>query len=292
MIDIRPDPTLLRTALGRLPIALGAVIVGPEGEVHGELPGARITTTFEPLFELANGQVAGAVASALITAMRDDRGGAHAFIGAESVDRVAFDRLRRVVHAVDFALRASPGQSLHLSVDAGFVGAVTEHHGQFFHDVLVSLGLGSMPVVIELPAIAAGHEARIVPVATSYRRHGFGIAFRPVNRRQLQVLVDTVGVDVLRIDAARLARFGTMDPTSMGARRERVALVVDGAGSAFDVELAREAGASHVQGPVFGAPSAMPDLHRPLSMRDGGRRLASSERADVRRLLAMLDSGG
>jgi EAL domain-containing protein (putative c-di-GMP-specific phosphodiesterase class I) len=263
------------------------ITVAADGRVVGRFLQTRLTSVFEPVFELADGRVSGAQAGVRTV---DSSGGPglapwEVFAAAARPrDLVDLDRLARTVHALGFESLAQPGQALHLSMHPRLLDAVTEHHGQVYRGLLEALGLGALLIVIELPAIAPGEESRIAPVAASYRRHGFGVAFRPVSRRQLDALLVSCTLDTLRIDADRLVRFGAVDEALRAARKRRIGIVVERVRSAFDVALARELGATHVQGPLFGEPVPAPDLHTPLSGRAGGVP-SQSDRVDVRRYL-------
>ncbi len=79
-------------------------------------------------------------------------------------------------------------------------------------------------------------------------------------------------------------RFGAVDEALRAARKRRIGIVVERVRSAFDVALARELGATHVLGPLFGAPVPVPDLSTPLSGRAGAVP-SQVDRVDVRRFL-------
>jgi len=272
---------LTRAALGP------GITVEPDGAVVGRFLQTRLASVFEPVFEIAAGTVAGAQAGVRTVGSRGAPGLAPWDVFAAAArpqDLVELDRLARTVHALSFDALARPGQVLHLSVHPRLLDSVTGHHGQVYRGLLESLGLGGLQVLIELPAIAPGDEARIAPVAASYRRHGFGVAFRPVSRRQLDTLLGACKLDALRIDADRLVRFGAVDAALRAARKRRIDIIVERVRSAFDVELARELGATHVQGPLFGDPVPVPDLATPMSGR-AGTRASLVDRLDVRNFL-------
>lgn len=282
------DPsTLLRSRAARAasPDFGHDVRVEPDGTVVGRFLQSRLVSVFEPVLALEGGAPVGAQ-SQVRTFAADGAGLAPWALfanAATAADLVRLDRLARVVHALSFYARSETDRELHLSVHPRLVDAVPEHHGAAFRRLLDAVGLGAARVVIELPGIAPGDEGRIVPVAASYVRHGFGIAFRPVGRRQLETLLAHTPLDTLRIDADRLLRLGSVDATLRAAARRGIRTVIEGVRSATDIEHAREAGASHVQGPVFGAPRAEPDLDTPLEARVGVA-LSASERSAVRRL--------
>lgn len=286
MDTVSPDLLGRRVALAARTGLGPSLALGPDGRVVGRFLQARLASVFEPLFALADGRVSGAQAG-LRTVSSHGPGLApwEVFAGAaRPQDLVELDRLARTVHALSFEAHARPEQALHLSVHPRLLEAVTEHHGQVYRGLLETLGLDGLPVVIELPAIAAGDEARIAPIAASYRRNGFGVAFRPVSRRQLDLLLESSSIDALRVDTDRLVRFGAVEEALQAARKRRIDVIVERVRSAFDVELAREFGASHVQGPLFGAPVAAPDMKTPLPGRAGA--VASPvERLDVRHFL-------
>ncbi|MEI7445000.1 MAG: EAL domain-containing protein [Burkholderiales bacterium] len=279
------DPLRHRVALAARPDLGLDVSLDDAGRVVGRFLQTRLASVFDPVFELAGGTVRGARAEVRTAGSRGPGLAPWEVFAAAAgpAELVRLDRLARTVHALAFQAIARPGQSLHLSVHPRLLDAVPEHHGRVYRGLLDSLGLDDLRVVIELPAIAPGDEARIAPVAASYRRHGFGVAFRPVSRRQLDALLEHCLLDALRIDADRLVRFGAIDSTLTAARRRRIEIVVEGVRGAFDVELAREVGATHVQGPAFGAPTPEPDLDATLESRIGVSSL--SDRLDVRRFL-------
>ncbi|MFM1992118.1 MAG: hypothetical protein RJA99_5075 [Pseudomonadota bacterium] len=279
------DPLRHRVALAARPDLGLDVSLDDDGRVVGRFLQARLASVFDPVIELADGVVRGARAELRTVGARGPGLAPWAVFAAAAgpAELVRLDRLARTVHALAFQTIARPGQALHLSVHPRLLDAVPDHHGRAYRGLLDSLGLEALRVVIELPAIAPGDEARIAPIAANYRRHGFGVAFRPVSRRQLDALLGHCALDALRIDADRLVRFGAVDATLEAARRRRIEIVVEGVRGAFDVELARELGATHVQGPAFGAPSAEPDLASTLEARIGARSLA--DRLDVGRFL-------
>lgn len=279
------DPLRHRVALAARPDLGLDVALDDDGRVIGRFLQTRLASVFDPVFELAGGAIRGARADVRTVGSRGPGLAPwEVFAGAAApAELVRLDRLARTVHALAFAAIARPGQALHLSVHPRLLDAVPDHHGRVYRGLLDSLGLDDLKVVIELPAIAPGDEARIAPVAASYRRHGFGVAFRPVSRRQLEALLEHCALDALRIDADRLVRFGAVDGVLKAARRRRIEIVVEGVRGAFDVELARELGATHVQGPAFGAPSSRPDLVSTIDARIGTPSIA--DRLDVRRFL-------
>jgi EAL domain-containing protein (putative c-di-GMP-specific phosphodiesterase class I) len=261
------------------------VLTDDAGRVSGRFRQVRLASVFEPIFAMSGGTVSGARAD-LRTPGRGGPDLAPWPVLAEAAtadELVRLDRLARTVHALNFASIARPGQVLHLSVHPRLIDAVADHHGRVYRRLLGSLGLDGLPVVVELPSIVPGQEARIAPIASSYRRQGFGVAFRPASRRQLEALLATCTLDTLRIDAGRLVRFGAVDDTLRAARRDGISVIVDGARGAFDAGLARALGATHVQGPLSGVPSPAPDLETPLQDRIGEPTL--SDHLDVDRFV-------
>lgn len=261
------------------------VSLDDSGIVVGRFLRAHLTTALEPVFALASGEVDGTRAS-LRTRARSDAGLSPWEVFANAAhdeELVRLDRLCRVVHALNVHARAPSRTQLTLPVHARLLDAVPDHHGKVFRETLESLGLGALRVAVELPVGETGDARRIAAIAASYRHHGFAVSVRPDARRQVGSVLQTVRPDAVSIDVSRLAELTAWEGTVRAAARAGLRVVVGHIRDAADIDLARDAGATHVHGPLFGAASIDADLRTPLSDRQGTL-LAPVDRSAARRL--------
>ena len=210
--------------------------------------GLRLGSLFEPIVDLAGGAVVGH--RAVLTARREDGtpvAPSRVFAGRVSGSGVvALDRLCRTLHALNFLVQQRyAGGFLQVAVHGGHLLAVPNQHGLVYEAILRRCGLAPEDIVLEIDAPAAAVQVQVAQALTNYRRRGYRLALAgtPVGEPALSILApewQIVSADAL----AALPDAGSS-----------IALQVAGIDTQAVWQAARQAGAGHGRGRLFGPPA-------------------------------------
>jgi EAL domain-containing protein (putative c-di-GMP-specific phosphodiesterase class I) len=190
--------------LGEAPSTTTRVWADAEGHAQGKYFNATLTSVFQPIRDLASGQVVGHEGF-VRSHSRSDQGLCVWKLldrAANDDESVELDRLCRMLHSINFFRQpAALGGDLYLSVHQRLLAAVGSNHGDAFRRVLGSLGLPRERVVLQLPA-ADGHPAWLVKyVADNYRGNGFRLAVKVNEASQGLALLQSVRPEAVKVDA-------------------------------------------------------------------------------------------
>lgn len=234
----------------------------PEGErAAAWWNGLRLRSLFQPIVDLREERIVGHRAS--LSAVRDDgttvtSDDAYALC-ADASAVVHFDRLRRILHALNFLAQSRyAGGYLQVSVHPRHLRAVPSQHGMVYEAILKRCGLAPSDIVFDIDVPAAGDDVYRLAL-DNYRRRGYRLALRMPGVGDCSTALLAWQPEIVRLpgwsaDAVALAQ-------SVGVASE-----VSGIESGADLALARAAGIDLAFGSLFGLPQ--PDC-RPTHSKGG-----------------------
>ncbi|HET6720182.1 MAG TPA: EAL domain-containing protein, partial [Rhodocyclaceae bacterium] len=177
--------------------------LGERREVIGEWYGCKLSSVFQPIVDPVSGRQVGSEAFLRChgNGQRDLSPWSLFSANASDEKLVAFDRLVRTVHTVNFRAHFEPGQLLFLNIHGRLLAAVNADHGAYFRGTLASLGIAPEQVVIETPT-AASHQTELLSfVLRNYRNNGFRVAVNVDSAAQWQLIASRIDPDFVKIDA-------------------------------------------------------------------------------------------
>lgn len=268
---VPPRPDQLRrvvdlwTALG-VAEATPLELDGPR--VRGHFDGMTLESVYQPLFA-ADTLTPRAFEALLRPTAADGTALAPPQAFAACRDRaaiIAFDRLCRVLHVLNFTGQVAPPGELWLNVSADHLINVRGEHGRVFESLLNLCGLTPADVVLEILESRIDDQAHLTRAVTSYRQRGYRVALddfgaRHSNFDRLWLLEP----DIVKLDRAMIvqgvenARARRILPRLIGIIHELGAVAVcEGIETAEQLALARESGADLVQGYFLSRPGSSP----------------------------------
>lgn len=194
--------TVLADHLDAGSLARLAATLPPSGEYFGRWYRCALSSVFQEVIDPVSGRIVGREAF-----LRSAGNGARelspwSLFSANASDErlVAFDRLVRVMHALNFAPTAD-NQLLFLNVHGRLLAAVEGDHGAFFRKLLAVIGLTPEQVVIETPQTASQQTDLLAYVLRNFRNNGFRVAVKVDSAAQWQLIAPRIGTDFVKIDA-------------------------------------------------------------------------------------------
>lgn len=215
------------------------------GRVAAWHAGQRLGSLFEPIVELKSGRIVGHRAS--LRVQGEDgapQPAADAYAAcAAPAEIVAFDRLCRTLHALNFLAQQSyAGGYLQVPVHPRHLLAVPNQHGLVYEAILKRCGLAPDDIVLEIGGCLPAQTARLAEALAAYRQRGYRLA------RQAEALGDDAGLPAALQPAIVCS---TRAPAAWGGLRQ-----FDGVADAATGDAARADGVELATGPLFGLPDA------------------------------------
>lgn len=248
-------PTIARIA-ALFPEFAGITV--DQGKVVAPGFGGQFTTAFQPWRRAADGAIVAweAYARPLAGAADGESPWRRQAAGEIDAGLIALDRICRTVHVLNYLAHGAPLLPLVLNVDARFLHAVPDRHGEFFGQVLAALGVAPQRIVIETRTSNLFDLSRFREVIDSYRSHGFQVAINAEGLIHARTLAEVLAPDHLMVEAdlfgapALRALVAALKPTGVAVAakciaREELAVA------------ARCAGVAWVQGFFFDRPSPL-----------------------------------
>lgn len=232
------------------------------GRVQGQFFHCALTSLFEPVWQLgADGSLAPAGHEALMrTWTRDGDLGLNPWkvfsLASDDSTLVELDRLCRLVHTLNYFARTDARQ-LVLNVHGRLLAAVAADHGKAFHRAVMALGLHPEQFVIQVPSTANDDLGLLLFVVNNYRRNGFAVAVQASDPAEAGALLVHAKPAYLKLDARRDWHTRHVVSLADSARELGVTLALRRCERPSDLELARAAGITHVQGSIL--PGAEPE---------------------------------
>lgn len=232
------------------------------GRVQGQFFHCALTSLFEPVWQLAaDGALALAGHEALMrTWTRDGDLGLNPWkvfsLASDDSTLVELDRLCRLVHTLNYFARTD-AQRLVVNIHGRLLAAVAADHGKAFQRAVTALGLSPEQFVIQVPSTANDDLGLLLFVVDNYRRNGFAVAVQASDPAEAGALLVHARPAFLKLDARRDWQTRHVVSLAESARELGVTLALRRCERPGDLELARAAGISHVQGSIL--PGAEPD---------------------------------
>ncbi|CAJ0812427.1 EAL domain-containing protein [Ralstonia flaminis] len=234
------------------------------GRVQGQFFHSSLTSLFEPVWQLAaDGTLALAGHEALMRTWT--RGGDLGLnpwklfsLASDDSTLVELDRLCRLVHTLNYFARTD-ARRLVVNVHGRLLAAVAADHGKAFHRAVTALGLSPEQFVIQVPSTANDDLGLLLFVVDNYRRNGFAVAVQASDPAEAGALLVHAKPAYLKLDARR--NWVTRHVVSLAdsARELGVTLTLRRCERPSDLELARAAGITHVQGSVLPGAESEPE---------------------------------
>ncbi len=232
------------------------------GRVQGQFFHSSLTSLFEPVWQLAaDGTLALAGHEALMrTWTRDGDLGLNPWklfsLASDDSTLVELDRLCRLVHTLNYFARTD-ARRLVVNVHGRLLAAVAADHGKAFHRAVVALGLSPEQFVIQVPSTANDDLGLLLFVVDNYPRNGFAVAVQASDPAEAGALLVHAKPAYLKLDARRDWVTRHVVSLAESARELGITLTLRRCERPSDLELARAAGITHVQGSVL--PGAEPE---------------------------------
>lgn len=188
-------------------------------------------------------------------------------IAAAHGQLVAFDRLARTLHLINYLAYPRNHERLFLNVHPRLLGEVSKH-GIVFEEILSSVHWTPQQVTLEFleDDVAAGDFSQLREAAKNYRERGYGIAIDDFGGEQLSRLdsIWELEPDVVKLDRKLLLK----SEASPNFRKTLVHLVgllqqlkaqvvMEGVETLQQSQIARDAGVDLLQGFYYGHPQAI-----------------------------------
>ncbi len=233
---------------------------------HGYFRGLRLSSVFQPLF--APGSLQPSAHEALLR-VHDAAGtpwspaAAFAF-PATSEEAVYFDRLCRIVHALNFMRQAAPGADLFVNVSGRHLLGITNRgHGEIFERLLHMCGLDPSQIILEILEARVDDISWLNEAVAAYRARGYRVAIDDFGcehsnfDRLWRLTPDIVKLDrSLILQGISNPRARRILPKIIEIIHELGALVVcEGIETRDQHHLATDAGADLLQGYLYARPS-------------------------------------
>ena len=239
--------------------------LGDDG-AHGRFRDLQLSSVFQPLFAAAN--LAPRAHEALLR-VHDATGAplspAAAFAVPTTSDEVVyFDRLCRIVHALNFVRQAESGADLFVNVSGRHLLGVSHGgHGEIFERLLHMCGLKPGQIILEVLEARVDDIARLNDAVAAYRERGYRVAIDDFGcehsnfDRLWRLTPDIVKLDrSLILQGSTNARARRMLPKLIEIIHDLGAQVVcEGIETPGQHHLAIDAGADLLQGYYYARPS-------------------------------------
>lgn len=250
-----------RNALARVREATDyAVRHAEDGTIAGQFFNCMLSTMFQPVFQAKTGEVAGHAAYVRSALNEDSPLSPWKVLSLTEGDAplVRFDRLCRVVHALNYFSDASQRSYLFVAVQPRLLESVKDDHGRAFKRVLDIIGVETTRVVIEIPAEANRNWKLLQHVTRNYKAHGYRIAINYDNASEnwLAELASFYPLypDIVRLEPSILLRHGGETVVNTVHQFGAKVLVHD-IETQGQLAAAVRARIHFLQGPLFGAPT-------------------------------------
>lgn len=185
-------------------------------------------------------------------------------IAAAQGSLVAFDRLARTLHLINFISRPRAHGRLYLNVHPRLLGEVSQH-GVVFEEILHSVSWEPSQVTLEFleDDVALGDYIRLREAVSNYRRRGYGIAIDDFGGQQLNRLdcIWELAPDVVKLDRQLLLRSESSPRLRKGLEKLvdllhelNTTVVMEGIETVAQRQLAIDSGVDLLQGYLLGEP--------------------------------------
>ncbi|MET0266382.1 MAG: EAL domain-containing protein [Duganella sp.] len=225
---------ILQKYLTRLSDATGSassIWLDHEGKAQGRFFNCTMSSAFQPVRELASGEVR-AYEGLARSVSAQDKGLSlwklldHAASDDESVE---LDRLCRMLHAINFFRQADAAPNanadLYLNVHDRLLSAVSSNHGHAFRRILDALELPLSRVVLQLPVATPQQGWLLNYVSDNYRRNGFRFTVNVDSAADALKVLERLRPDGFKLDTRVLHDTAGILALLQRARDENVSVI-------------------------------------------------------------------
>jgi EAL domain-containing protein (putative c-di-GMP-specific phosphodiesterase class I) len=226
-----------------------------DGRVVGHFFHCRLSSVFQPVFEVSERQIVGH--AAYVRSDADDDGALSPWgifaLAADDPLLVRLDRLCRTLHALNYFSAVPERQNLFVAVQPRLLESVKDGHGRAFEKILDLIGVETSRVVIEIPAEVNRDWRLLKHVIVNYRSRGYRIALNHSGENAgWMAELGSLYPDFVRLRAGQLkSRAGTPALTD-AIHRFGATLLVRDVETEQEMSAAVRAGADLLQGRFLG----------------------------------------
>jgi EAL domain-containing protein (putative c-di-GMP-specific phosphodiesterase class I) len=254
-----------------------------DGWIIGHFFNSWLSSVFQPVFSLGEHRIAGH--AAYIRSTTEGKSvlspwKAFALTEGDAL-LVRFDRLCRVIHALNYFSSASQGD-LFVTVQPRLLESVKDDHGRAFERILNIIGVETSRVVIEIPTEVNRDSRLLKHVISNYRSRGYRIA---VNH---SVTTDDWMAElaslyplyphIVRLEASALERRYGTESLLDAVQNIGASVLVHDIETAQQKTVAIQAGADLLQGRALGLPVRAIETAVPTDMEEQYPALAGGQR--------------
>ena len=230
----------------------------PDGRVVGHFFHCRLSSVFQPVFDVSDLKVVGHAAY-VRTDTPDGDGLSPWGIFALATDDpviVRLDRLCRTLHALNYFSAVAQRQTLFLAVQPRLLESVKDGHGRAFEKVLDLIGVETSRVVIEIPTEVNEDWRLLKHVIVNYRSRGYRIAVNHVgDDKGWMAELGNLFPDFVRLEAGQLKNRSGVNALVDAIHRYGASLLVRGVETEQDMAAAVQAGADLLLGRYLAEPA-------------------------------------
>ena len=229
-----------------------------DGRVVGHFFHCRLSSLFQPVFDVSERQVLGH--AAYVHSDANDDGATSAWgvfaLATEDPLLVRLDRLCRTLHALNYFGSVRERQILFLAVQPRLLESVKEGHGRAFEKVLDLIGVETSQVVIAIPAEINRDRRLLKHVIVNYRSRGYRIALdHGAANSGWMAELGSLNPDFVRLTAGQLQEARATTTLADEIHRSGSILLVTDVDTGPQMTAAIRAGADLLQGQFVGAAS-------------------------------------
>ena len=238
-----------------------AVKRAEDGLVVGHFFNCLLSSVYQPVFDAKTRDVIGH--AAYIRSALDGRNSLSPWkvlsLAEGDAPLVRFDRLCRVVHALNYFPGGSQRGSLFVTVQPRLLESVKDDHGRAFKRILDIIGIETSRVVIEIPHEVNRNWKLLKHVISNYRSHGYRIAINHSGASEdwMAELASLYPLypDMVRLETTVLLRHNRTGSLVDTIHHFGAEVLVHEIETTKQLAAALRAGANFVQGRLFGVPA-------------------------------------
>lgn len=251
-----------------------------DGWVIGHFFNSWLSSVFQPVFGLSEHRITGHAAYIRSTTEGKNVLSPWKTFALTEGDAllVRFDRLCRVIHALNYFSNASQGD-LFVTVQPRLLESVKDDHGRAFERILHIIGVETSRVVIEIPTEVNRDSRLLKHVISNYRSRGYRIAINHsvTTEDWIAELASLYPLfpHIVRLEASALERRYGTESLVDAVHHFGASVLVHDIETAQQKRVAVESGADLLQGRALGLPlraietavPAMMEEHYPVLAR-------------------------
>lgn len=232
-----------------------------DGSIVGHFFNCWLSSVFQPVFDTKTRMAVGHAAyirSALDGANSLSPWKIHAMTEGDAL-LVRFDRLCRVVHALNYFSGSSQPGTLFATVQPRLLESVKDDHGRAFERILSIIGAETSRVVVEIPAEVNRNWKLLKHVIGNYRSRGYRIAINHSGAKgdwmaELASLYPLYP-DMIRLEASVLLRHGGPRSLVNAVHHFGAQVLVHEIETTQQLAAGFQAGVDFLQGSLLGIPA-------------------------------------